>query len=207
MLMRMVLLSAHVLVPVLAILIVPENGLVRTALLQKPATSSSRRRLFLENSPLLGGPPWLPVHVKVILHDQVSSVEHRWDFLPKNAAELSTLQRLLTLQAVPAETRYQSAPMPSAAQERIASVPDILTYKPTAGFDIILAEVGSEPVASSGNFVIETGSDEIITNPGTETTRLVEKANKFCEVYPKELHLIQNNCWRFAFKLYDHLYL
>jgi hypothetical protein len=54
----------------------------------------------LRFSPLFGGPSWLPVHCQVILYG-----EFGFDFVPINPASSETLQRLLTLQAVPAEAR------------------------------------------------------------------------------------------------------
>lgn len=61
--------------------------------------------LFLQTAPLIGGPSWLPLHVKVVLETDTKS-RHKWDFVPLNATSSSTLQRLVTLQGVPAEIRY-----------------------------------------------------------------------------------------------------
>jgi hypothetical protein len=54
----------------------------------------------LRFSPLIGGPSWLPVHCQVILYDGFG-----FDFVPINPTSSETMQRLLTLQAVPAEAR------------------------------------------------------------------------------------------------------
>ncbi len=54
----------------------------------------------LETAPLIGGPSWLPVHVKVVL-DEVN----KFDFVPKDATAPETLQKLLSLQPVAAEAR------------------------------------------------------------------------------------------------------
>ena len=185
-----------------AMVIVPEKKLLRTAFVDKNPLAGSQRLLFLEKSPLIGGPPWFLAHIKVVLHDLASSVEHRWDFLPRNATELATLQRLLTLQHVPAETRYQSSPISSVAKKRMSIESEIFSL-PTAGFDIVMTSLEID------QRIMQNGSDGFINgsalHPTERTKQIVEKANAFCNGYPEELHLIQNNCWRFAFELYEHL--
>lgn len=57
-------------------------------------------RVKIETAPLIEGPTWLPVHCKVIVDDS-----HVFDFVPLNAASKQTLQKLVTLQAVPATAR------------------------------------------------------------------------------------------------------
>ena len=185
-----------------AMVIVPEKKLLRTAFVDKNPLAGSQRLLFLEKSPLIGGPPWFLAHIKVVLHDVASSVEHRWDFLPRNATDLATLQRLLTLQRVPAETRYQSSPISSAAKKIISIEPEMFSL-PTAGFDIVMTNLEIDQISmQNGSDCFSNGS---ALHPTEGTKQIVEKANAFCNSYPEELHLIQNNCWRFAFELYEHL--
>jgi len=62
-------------------------------------------RIRLETAPLVGGPVWLPLHVKVIVDD-----DFIFDFVPKNATSRETLQKLLSLQSVPAEARTKWKP-------------------------------------------------------------------------------------------------
>jgi len=164
---------------------VPEGRSVRTAFFQT-TSPANHHLLYLENSPLVGGPAWLPVHVKVILQDR-RGVEHRWDMLPINATNVATLAQLLTLQAVPAEIRYQSAP--GKSNNKVLLVP------PEAGFDIV---VSSETTMTKREERTDDDDDDDATN-------LVQRANEFCATYPHELHLIQNNCWNFALELYDQL--
>jgi len=58
------------------------------------------KNVYLETAPLIGGPSWLPVHVKVVL-DEVN----KYDFVPKDAMSPETVQRLLSLKPVAAEAR------------------------------------------------------------------------------------------------------
>ena len=102
--------------------------------------------ISLKLSPLVGGPTWLPVHVKVFFCD-----DHGFDFVPLNPISVDTLEKLLTLQAVPAEARI----LPSR-------------YSST-----------SEPY--------------------------VLRAQEFCSQYTKKLHLINNNCWSFAFDIINYV--
>jgi len=61
---------------------------------------SVNNRVTIQSSPLIGGPVWLPVHCKVIVDDS-----HIFDFIPLNAASTETIQKLITLQTVPATVR------------------------------------------------------------------------------------------------------
>jgi hypothetical protein len=111
-------------------------------------------RIEIQPSPLIGGPKWFPVHCKVVI-DEI----HYFDFVPINATNPQTLQRLLTLQPVPAVARFTVN-----KRNNTSSAP--------------------------------SSSQETDTNDGTIT-----RAIKFCEAYNKDLHLIYNNCWTFAFEI------
>jgi hypothetical protein len=50
----------------------------------------------LKLSPLIGGPSFVPIHVKVIVAD-----DHVFDFIPLNAAHPDTIVDLLCLKPVP----------------------------------------------------------------------------------------------------------
>lgn len=76
----------------------------------------------LKASPLIGGPSWLPVHVKVVL--QVDGIRDLvWDFVPLNATERETVQQLVQLKAVPGRIRL---PDVSFSSTRDANVLEIL---------------------------------------------------------------------------------
>ena len=89
--------------------------------------------LFLRFSPLVGGPPFLPLHVEVLLvptlqhinlREQKRQIDailknatnndyfdvHRFDFLPANPRDVDTIVRLLMLQAVAGNVRYRHLP-------------------------------------------------------------------------------------------------
>ena len=119
-----------------ALVAVPEGRAVRTVFLTSSSNTANGNRLFLENSPLIGGPSWLPLHIKVILEDGNRKVVHRWDFVPLDATNFATLRQLLLLQAVPAEIRHQRAPMSTAAESKQANP---ITVVPT-GFDIVITD-------------------------------------------------------------------
>jgi hypothetical protein len=106
-------------------------------------------RIQLQPSALIGGPAWLPVHVKVVIDKR-----HVFDYVPRNAASTDTLKRLVTLQAVPAIARSWIA------------------------------------------------DEEDDTN-----NMYAQRAEEFCEQYTKDLHLIRNNCWTFAFEMIHYVTL
>jgi hypothetical protein len=100
---------------------------IRTAGLDSTQTNYE---LFLRFSPLIGGPPFLPLHVDIILVPQISAdpdkIEavlksatneneyadiHRFDFLPENPTDPTTIVRLMLLQGVPGRVRYRCFPL------------------------------------------------------------------------------------------------
>lgn len=75
--------------------------------------TTEKIEMILQTSPLIGGPPWLPLHVQLFLvwieydddHDDDETTIscccrgwYGWDFVPVRATEFQTLRRLLTLQ-------------------------------------------------------------------------------------------------------------
>jgi len=123
-------------------------------------------RLYLQASPLIGGPSWLPLHVQVVIESD--SDRYKWDFVPLDPTEPSTLGRLLFLQAVPGEIRSLSTKQISGdEQEQVLNKPESMIPK---------------------------------------TESLLLRAQEFCDSYQdRNLHLLYNNCWTFAFQLCSHL--
>lgn len=101
----------------------------------------------METAPLVGGPTWLPLHVKVVVDEQ-----NVFDFVPINATSVETLKNLLTFQDVPAEVRTRQ----------------LSRYN--------------------------------------NTSEDARRAILFCNDYNKDLHLIKNNCWTFAYELLQFIF-
>lgn len=60
----------------------------------------------LQPLPLIGGPSWFPLHVKLILRNSNTNDEYyAWDFVPLNATDKQVLKKLTTLQSVPGQIR------------------------------------------------------------------------------------------------------
>jgi hypothetical protein len=112
------------------------------------------RGIQLKTAPLIGGPSWLPIHVKVVVGNS-----HTFDYVPLNATSPSTLKSLIGFHAVPAQARVQ-----------------------------VLQSFDAPPPSSS------IGDDYS-----------VERAKEFCEDYSKDLHIVTNNCWTFAFELIKYI--
>lgn len=87
-------------------LVVYKTNLPLAALGKKSgvAVVKAHRALALEATPLIGGPSWLPLHVKVVLTTETSS-RYEWDFIPVKARDPATLNRILKLQYVPGLVR------------------------------------------------------------------------------------------------------
>jgi hypothetical protein len=154
---------------------------------QTVVADTREKLIYFKTSPLIGGPSWLPLHVKVILEGE--SLEHQWDFVPMNPTDLGSLQKLVTLRATPAVVRYRTSPI----SRRRLNMHENLAL--ASSFDnVIIKEVEIEDKLQGDKSRI-TDKEKLI----------LEKAREFCDSYPSEIHLVQNNCWAFAFKLYDHL--
>ena len=66
----------------------------------------------LQPVPLIGGPSFLPLHVQVLLEDEISeSVPHLVDFIPSDASDPKTLASLLSLRFVPGTYRFRPFPV------------------------------------------------------------------------------------------------
>lgn len=82
-----------------------------------PVSSSS---VSLQLSPLVGGPRWLKVHVKVLLSDS-DDITHAWEFVPLKATSPATLASLLSFKAVPGEIRYQREPSSNSVKPQLSA--------------------------------------------------------------------------------------
>ena len=106
----------------------------------KPPAFLGPPQVQLECCPLIGGPPFLPLHVQVvvlgdnnnnddvptiIVDDKETSTEkqikYKFDFIPRAATEPETLVKLLSLQEVPGELRCFT-PSAGVAPQRTALV-------------------------------------------------------------------------------------
>jgi hypothetical protein len=134
----------------------------------------------LQLAPLVGGPKWFKVHVKVRLLKS-SGETHAWDFVPRDATRPETLAKLLSFQTVPAEIRYQQQ-QHRRRRRHGSAVSDWVDDQEPPPY-----------------------SDDNNNNRPTRANLVVTKANKFCETYSLNLHLIHNNCWTFAVRLLWHL--
>uniref|UniRef100_A0A7S4A9J1 Uncharacterized protein n=1 Tax=Pseudo-nitzschia australis TaxID=44445 RepID=A0A7S4A9J1_9STRA len=121
-------------------------------------------RVRIQPSPLIGGPDWLPVHCKVVVDDS-----YVFDFIPLNAASPETLQKLISLQAVPATVRTRQKNHKREAQE-----------------------------TEHQNSENKSDNEEV-------KKIYIERADQFCKEYDRDLHLINNNCWSFAFDLIQYI--
>jgi hypothetical protein len=115
-------------------------------------TWSISPQIQIKAAPLIGGPTWLQLHCQVIV-----DATYVFDFVPLDATNTTTLQKLISLQMVPAIARIRRRHL-----------------QPT----------------------ITPDDDE-----DTTSSSRVARAVKFCRHYNRDLHLIQNNCWTFAYDL------
>ena len=152
-----------------------------------PLLSMSKENMDIQLKvlPLIGGPSWLPIHVQVIV-DQT----YAFDFVPYNATSPNTLRSLLSFQSVPAQARIHNRRILRPRKAKADTMEDKMV------FDNI--DVPSHPNQSTTSGM---------GTPHHTHTRpcYCYDAIEFCNRYNKDLHLITNNCWTFAFELIRYL--
>lgn len=178
---------------------------------KKQPTLLQLHRLHLETSPLIGGPSWLPLHVKVVLKNK--ELYHKWDLIPIDATNATTLQKLILLQPVPAQIRYrmyttttsQNNFDPTLSQQELlrTKIYDANTL-PRMSDNIYITMEDSTIDPTEEYHVRKLVEDGI-----EQEQRYILQAHRFCQSYMTrtnmELHLVWNNCWTFAFQLGFHL--
>lgn len=172
-------------------------------------TQLQQHRFTLETSPLIGGPSWLPLHVKVVL--QSKRLYHQWDLVPIDATDTATLQKLVTLQPVPAQIRHRIY-RTSSPQNNV---------DPTSSqHELVCTNIynGDTLLEASDNVYSEYAviNDTVVPIEQTRSLNIADKdqlqilhAHRFCQSFMvrtnMELHLIWNNCWTFAIQLVFYL--
>jgi len=74
--------------------------LLHSSFVESFSITTRNPSVTLQTAPLIGGPKWLPLHVKVVI-DQT----HTFDYIPQDATSPATLRQLLSLRTVPAIAR------------------------------------------------------------------------------------------------------
>jgi hypothetical protein len=134
-------------------------------------------------APLIGGPSWLPLHVKLFIEAE-DGTRHLLDFVPKDATNPAVTGRLMSFQCVPGDVRY--ACQNSGGTLERQDTTRVVLHPSNDGTERALRRLqrgGPRPNAS-----------------------IVERAVQYSTTYPdRDLHLLTNNCWSFAVRLYLHL--
>jgi hypothetical protein len=146
--------------------------------------SDPSHRVGFYMAPLIGGPSWLPLHVKLFIEAE-DGTRHLLDFVPKDATNPDVTGRLMTLQCVPGDVRYAC---------------HIGGGKLGRQYD---TRVVLDPSGDGAQYLRAPGRQRL--GPRSEL-RIVERAVQYSAAYPdRDLHLLTNNCWSFAARLYLHL--
>ena len=143
-----------------------------------PQEQTEEQTVWLQCMPLIDGPEWLPVHVRVLIevqqqpqpplnkavpffldepkdHPRQQPQVWWWDFVPHNATQPQTLERLIQGQSVPGWVRSNY-------------------HDPDDTFT------------------------ETTNNHNNTMPVLVQKAHNYSQCYDNDLNLRTNNCWTFA---------
>jgi hypothetical protein len=177
----------------------------------------AKQRIHLEASPLIGGPSWLPLHVKVVIEKNfvndtaAFSLRHQWDLIPVNATSASTLQQLLMLRNVPSQIRYRLYGNVNDVSEK----EDVRELLLSIVYDANTIQEMSQDFGLTVKdecFTTQTISERVsLFKAHTKYAEQLQQVHDFCRSYlhqtNMELHLITNNCWRFGLQLYFYLLL
>lgn len=184
--------------------------------------------VFLRLSPLIGGPALVPLHVELIFAvedagaqqiqqsmdtiyvrkiNNLSSTSflkdasqlHRFDFLPKNPTEASTLARLLTLRGVPGRVRYRyrkNAAHFEGLNHNLQSDSSDDKMKSQDGTGItILIPVGSIACTDEE----ETGVTDVVSTA-------IRFKDEYSDTLFRELRILGGkNCFSFVLDLLSHV--
>jgi hypothetical protein len=155
--------------------------------------------LYLRFSPLIGGPRFAPVHVEVMLADE--STLHRFDFVPADATDPTTLAMLLTLRSVPGILRYRvvegsssSARTDDNDEDAISSPGELRTILATTSKD------GGNIIMGKNGITFRLASFE----PSGDSSALISEAENFTKQYQLDrgkLNLLTNSCFTYAYEL------
>ncbi|GKY92302.1 hypothetical protein MPSEU_000201300 [Mayamaea pseudoterrestris] len=174
----------------------------------------------LETFPLIGGPPWLPLHVKVIVHvldeeDNKSTVA--FDFVPVDATNPATLQSLLQLQSVPGCVRTTRRPPmdchsndgggtfnETRLQLSTSTTSDAAAAASTINNYLNVAQSFCSAYKTNLHLLDNTSNTSDAAAAST-TNNYLNVAKSFCLAYKTNLHLLDNNCWSFALALLNEL--
>lgn len=147
------------------------------------AKTDPSHRVGLYMVPLIGGPSWLPLHVKLFIEAE-DGTRHLLDFVPKDASNPVVTGRLMSLQCVPGDVRY-------ACQNSEGNLG---------------RQEDSRVVLHPSNDGIQRALRRLQRQGPLSAASIVERAVQYSASYPdRDLHLLTNNCWSFAARLYWHL--
>ena len=179
---------------------------------------------FLRFSPLIGGPPFLPLHVEVIFAvedancsekikskmdtiyvtktNNLSSTPilrrlllHRFDFLPENPTDPSTLARLSTLQGVPGRVRHRICDQRYSEELNNIQITDSNDRQQDGRGISILVPIGS----------LSCADDENATSNNVVISTAIDFKDEYSKTI-KELRILWGkNCLSFALDLLSHM--
>lgn len=169
-------------------------------------------RLGIESGPLIGGPPWLPLHAKVVLQQRDSTrnsggetttttvissssslPSFAWDFVPVRARDEETFKEIMQLRSVPGKIRF------FASGQRVDDPEQLLSSSSSSFASVVVVQEAS---SKSSAAKAEKNDDLLLLY------QWANHAQTFCNGYTnRDLHFIFNNCWTFALQLCVHLLL
>jgi hypothetical protein len=203
------------------------TSFLQTVIPSKKCRTFDQLRIYplrFETSPLIGGPSWLPLHIKVLFESKdlispdratIFSLYHQWDLIPINPTTTSTIKKLTSLQYVPAQIRYrvytnlQSNNEKTSSQELLSTI--VYDAETLDGMSENIITLIGDRIESMETTSLLCQENILMDSRYHEDQRLMRKAHEFCQLYMlrnnMQIHLIMNNCWTFAFQLMYHLHM
>lgn len=185
-----------------------------------------RSKVYLRFSPLVEGPKILPIHVEVMIlatkydeyhegesNDRYYQCLHRFDFLPANPSDETTITKLLSLQYVPGLIRHKILVNNDAMGESKCNFGENVALVPKERIERLIGisnqNVGDDSGLCISVKLIDDAEVQFTKRDGMYTDIPLDIPDKITSILEtardKQLHLIKNNCYSFSWDLLQSL--
>jgi hypothetical protein len=184
--------------------------------------SSLQAQIYARFSPLIGGPPILPLHVELMIYNEqrqivngdIDIILHRIDYIPMNPTDRNTILNLLRLKYVPGSIRHRIYLSSDAGLEQTK---DLWTMhlddtnqnnngdnnNNSNGKDTQISIVNKDRI----QYLIQDAFSIPLFSTIEYNDILMKLAPRLMELFVEKeetgLHLLYYNCYSFAYDVYS----
>ena len=177
--------------------------------------SSLQAQIYARFSPLIGGPPILPLHVELMIYNErqivngdIDIILHRIDYIPMNPTDRNTILNLLRLKYVPGSIRHR---IYLSSDAELEETKDLWTMHPddtnpnnnSIGTNTQISIVNKDRI----QYLIQDASSIPLFSTIEYNDILKKLAPSLMELFVEKeetgLHLLYYNCYSFAYDVYS----